>query len=328
MEAYESRIRLKLVGNPVLKKMRINNIVYADFYEAFKEKEFQDLTKTVSITTRTAINKIFDYAERNRLLTKKRPNIPSLPYVMGNETPVIEDSDMALMLSNFENFYENSSNFITRSFRMLFPFYFQFCSSCGLRPGEEAMGLKWSHFKKGKIVLKTGEEINAYYAKITRGKTSRKTRDATAKVTMASREIVVYSEAVKAVEALYYIRHNVQKTMSEIVEEGRDELIFIGTENRVPDFSATFKQYVSYLKKQLKNSKYTIYSLRHEFINAQLDRGVKVQDVADQCGNSVQTIEGYYKKYKAMNRAVRLLSDDDIEYFKAKSEENEALDHK
>ena len=331
---HSSTIKNKLKDNKFLAKKKITEVQYADFVDAFTVKEIMDNRGKATVQNiYKSIKLIFEFAERFRLLSKNQiPNIPKITWIKGEGRPVIKDDDLKLIMTNFQNFYESGrTNYKTNENRRLFPFYVALTSSCGLRPGEEVVGVKWSHLTKGKVevtrevkenneLVKKVEIIEAYYADITRGKLSNHTKDGGLKLVPHSREIVIYSEAAKALEGLYFVRYGINKSLSEIVKEGKNDLMFAGSENRQINFADVFGQYMTYLKDDLSMS-YTQYSLRHEFINAQLRRGVIISDVGEQCGNSTKTIEEYYKKYKAMHRVARLLSSDDIEYFVKKTKE-------
>jgi integrase len=333
-KVHSSIIKNKLKDNKYLSKLKITEVQYADFVDAFKEKEVQSNRGKATVQNiYKSIKLIYEFCEENRILSKNQiPNIPKIIWMQGEEKPVIEDDDLELIMTNFQNFYESSrTNYKTKENRRIFPFYVALTSSCGLRPGEEVVGVKWNHLAKGMVevtrelkkdgkLVKKIEKIEAYYADIKRGKLSNRTKDGGLKLIPHSREIVIYSEAAKAIEGLYFVRYGINKTISEIVEEGKDDLMFAGSENRDINFADVFDQYMLYLKEKI-SMRYTQYSLRHEFINAQLRRGVIISDVAEQCGNSTKTIEEYYKKYEAMHRVARLLSNDDIEYFVEKTKE-------
>ena len=324
-QTHASIIRDKLKDNVYLKRKKITNIEYADLADAFRCDEFQDLSHTVRNNTIKAIRLVFEFALKNRELKNEQiPQIPELNWVEGESRPVFTNADLEVFMSNFQNFYESNSsmNHITEAARRVFPFYITVCSSCGLRPGQEVVNIKWSHLQKGitQVIEKNekGEDVvkdvTVYFADIIGGKMSTRTKGGGVKLVPYSREIVIYAEAARAIEGLYEIQFGEKKTLSEIVEEAKNQPMFSGSEKRDIDFADVFSQYRTYLGKKLSQS-YTSYSLRHEFINAELNRGVKKSDIAEQCGTSESTIDKYYKKYRALNRVERLLSKEDIQYF-------------
>ena len=324
-QTHASIIRDKLKDNRFLATKKITELEYADFSDAFTCDEFQDLSKTVRNNTLKAIKIVFEHALKSREINSDQiPQIPDLHWVEGESRPVFTNEDLNVFMSNFQNFYESNAamNHITEAARRVFPFYITVCSSCGLRPGLEVVEIKWSHLQQGitSVIEKNEEgedvvkEVTVYFADVIGGKMSRRTSGGGTKIVPYSREIVIYSEAAKAIEGLYAIQYGEQKSLSEIVEEGKDEAMFSGSEKRDINFVDLFAQHRDYLGKKLSQH-YTSYSLRHEFINTELNRGVKKDDIAEQCGTSTSTIDKYYKKYKAMNRVGRLLSNEDIEYF-------------
>jgi integrase len=331
---HSSIISRKLKDNKYLANKKITEVQYADFFDAFNEKEIQESrSKTVITNIRKSISLIFEYAQRVRLMTASQiPNIPKISWVQGEEKPVIEESDLSQIMTNFQNFYESSrTNYKTRENRRLLPFYVALTSSCGLRPGEEVVGVKWSHLTKGLLprnvevevngkMIKVIKDVEVYYADIKGGKLSNRTKDGGLKIVPFSREIIIYQETAKAIEGLYFVRYEEKKSLYEIVKEGKNDLMFIGSGGRSINFADSFNQYMDYLKGKI-SMRYTQYSLRHEFINSELNRGISKSDIAEQCGTSTKTIESYYQKYKAMHRVARLLSDNDIDYFIEKTKE-------
>lgn len=320
-QAHARIINNKLKDNKYLASKKVTELQYADFYDAFTCEEFRGLKKTPRNNTLKAIGLVFEYAQKNRLISGNQiPQIPELSFVSDKERPIITSDDLDVIMTNFQNFYENnpSMNYITEARRRILPFYITVLSSCGLRPGAEVIEIKWSHLTKGlvKVTLPDGtsKKIEAFYADITGGKMSRRTKDGGLKLIPHSREIVIYSEAAKAIEGLYFIQFGENKSLAEIVDEDKDELMFAGADKRLIEFGDVFKQYIEFLGNKLSQS-YVPYCFRHEFINSQLDRGVNIDDIAEQCGTSAPTINKSYKKYKAMNRAARILSNEDIEYF-------------
>ena len=133
-----------------------------------------------------------------------------------------------------------------------------------------------------------------------------------------SREALLNSDAVATLERLYYVRYNVKLSIDKIIKEARTDSLFIGNKGAKPNFRDSFDQYQDYLMKAdvKPNRRYTLYSCRHEYINAELDKGhMQIQDIADQVGSSPDTIHKFYKKYKAINRAARILTPEDIAKF-------------
>jgi hypothetical protein len=321
-------IEKKLADRPEWKGKTIHQVGYSQLCDLAESKEFKDPSKTVVNNTKRAISLVFEYARRKDIITREQvPEMPKFKPRDGEEGVPFDIDDREVLLSNLISFYESSrTNFITRLIRRQFPMYFNILMCTGLRTGEEPLGIKWCNIFMGKFELE-GKTLNAYSVTITKGKMAKTTVKNKQNISL-SRKILINADATNTLERLYYVRYAMHKTIAEIVEEGRDELIFNGHENKKPNFADTFKQYQSYLGKKLKDN-YTLYSARHEFINRELDRGMSLQDVADQCGNSPATIHEYYKKYEAINRAGRILTEADIAAFNPETdEENKNQDKK
>lgn len=317
MEAqYASQIANWFQCHPALARLRIDEVQYPELWDLAQEQKYREAGKSTATQLKTALKKVFEFALRKRYISQM-PKLPTFgeDAVQGKETPVFETKDLDLLLTNFESFYEESRNFKTRLLRAQFPMYFNLLGSCGLRPGKEALGMKWSDIKRGSVNYGS-DKISAYYVTVRRGKMSQKKKSKGGKIEYVSREIIMYPDTAIALEQLYYVRYGETKTIAEIVEESRDERLFVTHDNKEPNFADTFKQYVTgdLLKKHLTQY-YTLYSVRHEFINGEIDRGVSKEDVAEQCGNSVQTIDKYYRKYKSMNRVTRILSKEQLAHF-------------
>lgn len=310
-KSHASIIKNRLADRPEWNGKSVLQIGYPELCDLTETKEFTNPSKTIASKTKKCLNLIFQAARRRGFITREQvPEIPDFKPRPSEDGKPFDTKDREILLSNLVNFFESGRpNKITRHKRRQFPMYFNLIMCSGMRTGEEPLGVKWCNIIKGDFKLR-GKTLKAFYVTITRGKMA-KELTTNKKIKWVSREILINSDAAKTLEQLYYVRYGIRKNLTEIVEEKRDQLIFEGNNGSKPNFADTFNQYQDYLGKKLKE-KYTLYSARHEYINRELDRGMSEQDVADQCGNSPSTIHSYYKKYQAINRAGRILTEADI----------------
>lgn len=312
---YAITIRNRLENNKTLTDLNIKKVDCAYLHEAFKADEFQDLSKTVKTKINTSLKKIFEFAKIKRYIASSTTiEIPQFPkYMVGEETPRISSNDLIHLLENFDLFCDEGKKTITKRNRKLFSFYFRLLMNTGLRPGEEALGVRWSDIYKTTFKM-SHKSLNSYVVKITKGKMSKRAKGGGIKKEENSREVILYSSSAKILEELYLFQYGVVLSFEKIVKKKNNNFLFVVQDQKTPDFSKILKQYCKFLEAKLSRS-YPLYSLRHEFINSQLDAGIPIEDVAQQCGNSIQTIQTFYRKYEVNNRASRLLAQEDIDYF-------------
>jgi len=316
-KSHASIIKNRLADRPEWKGKTVLQIGYPELCDLVETKEFTNPSKTIASKTKKCLNLIFQAARRKGFITRDQvPEMPKFKPRSSEDVSPFETNDREVLLSNLVNFYESGRpNKITRHKRRQFPMYFNLLMCTGLRTGEEPLGIKWNNIIQGDFKL-SGKTLKAFYVAVTKGKLAKELSPNK----FLSREILINYDAAKTLEQLYYIRYGIRKNLTEIVKEKRDQLIFEGHNGKKPNFPDTFNQYQDYLGKKLKE-RYTLYSARHEYINREIDRGMEEQDVADQCGNSPATIHSFYKKYKAINRAGRILTEADILAFNPEPED-------
>jgi integrase len=312
---YASIIENHLLPFSDWKQKDIRDIEYPELMQMKKVFDTQDLGKTTATKRKTAIGHIFNYTKAERILTSSQiPDIPNFAWVGGDEGKPFDLKDRDIIIDNFHNFLESGrNNKITRHKRKLLPLYFNLLVLTGMRPGEEVMQIRWKDLSMGTFTINK-KILNAVSLHVTSGKKSKVVKVGQKKE-KTSRNFLIDGKAATTLEQLYYIRYGIEKTIHEIIDEKRDDIMFLGYEGRNANLEDSFKQYVSiYLKKKLSNY-YTLYSARHEFINVKLEEGMDVADIAALCGNKIATIETYYMKFRSMMRAARILTDEDIKKF-------------
>lgn len=311
---YSAIIENHLLNFSDWKQKNIKDIEYPELIEMKKIFDSKNLGKTTVTRRRTALDYIFEFAKRQRYLTSAQvPDIPKFSWVKGEEGKPFEVKDRDLIMDNFHNFLESGrNNRITRHKRKLLPLYFNLLMLTGMRPGKEVMELKWTDLSMGTFTV-GGKTLNAVSLTVVSGKMAAKVKRGQT-IDRVSREFLIDGKAATTLEQLYYVRYGVEKTIHEILEDRRDDKMFLGYEGREPKLEEAFKLYMDYLKKDLMLY-YTLYSARHEFINVKLEEGVDIFDIAALCGNKSTTIETYYLKFRAMKRAARILTEEDIKKF-------------
>jgi hypothetical protein len=301
------------------KRLSITAIEYPELCQMIEHKSFQNMKKTTATKRKTSLGLIFDYALKKRYI-KSVPKLPKFVYIESEGGDVFGIDDRDLILFNFMNFYESSrNNKITKHKRKLLPLYFNFLCATGMRPGKEVMGLTWNLLVKETFEI-NGARKKAYKMHVVTGKMAKHVSIGN-KIERKSRNFVINAETASTLEQLYYVRYAVKKSIEEIAEEKRSDVMFSGFEGRDPKLEESFVQYMSYLKKIGLKGDYTLYSCRYEYINACLDAGMSKDDVASQVGNTPATINTFYEKFNAMKRAARILSAEDIAIFNPEPEE-------
>ncbi|PAJ75759.1 hypothetical protein CJF42_03310 [Pseudoalteromonas sp. NBT06-2] len=302
------------------KRLSITAIEYPELCQMMQHEKFQNMKKTTATKRKTTLGLIFDYALQKRYI-KSVPKLPKFDFIESEGGDVFDIDDRDLILMNFMNFYESSrNNKITRHKRKLLPLYFNFLCASGMRPGKEVMGLTWGLLTQETFVMNR-ERKKAYKMRVVTGKMAKHVSIGN-KIERKSRNFVINAETASTLEQLYYVRYGIKKSIGEIAEEKRNDVMFAGFEGRNPKLEESFDQYMTYLKKVGLKGDYTLYSCRYEYINACLDAGMSKDDVASQVGNTPATINTFYEKFNAMKRAARILSAEDIAVFNPEPEED------
>ncbi|MBR9910621.1 MAG: site-specific integrase [Gammaproteobacteria bacterium] len=319
LETYINHIAKSFI--PYFRGKTIDAVTYGALEAYFHQ--LPSKSKTQITTQKTAIKYVLDYCLRHGIIAQADyPQLPSTSkFAKQNEKSseshkVFEDSDLKVILSSFDDFTQGkgdkhterrAQSKKTRAYRQLFPYYFQFLCSTGVRTGTEPMNLRWaaiyeSHFNSD------GEDKRAIIAHIGHGKTSAKSGK-----NKKGREILLNGPTADILEQIWRHKYGENKGIREIIAARSEEYIFHTTEG-VPDFCRIMEQYRSYLGSRLKHD-YTLYSCRHEYINCSLRANVDIRLIAKQCGNSVAVIEQHYEEYKAIHRAADIYTAADIARF-------------
>lgn len=272
---------------------------------------FQYMPRTTATKRKTALKEIFEFAQTQGYV-ETIPDLPKFDFIEGETGDPFQADDLRIIMSNFISFLESRKiNYITRHKRTILPLYVNFLILTGVRPGEEAMGIKWKHITKHKG-NKDEKEYTYYVLEIIKGKRAKAVkRDG--KVAITSRSLIIGPDALETLEQLHYVLTTEKKSIDSIRKEKQNDNIFVGNTEADIDFGSAWTQYETYLKrfKKLK-SHYTLYSCRHEYINKCIEEGKSKELIAKQCGTSVKTIEAHYEKFRPENTFFRILSKDEL----------------
>jgi len=265
--------------------------------DAFAIKEYFDSLKSRSKTHfvlhRSCFKKLFDYAVMHRFMQQR--DVPKIPVVEHAEQEEFRDvfdmDDFQKVGTHFQAFIDASPNSITRSYRVLLPAYFYFLIFTGVRPGKEPLNLRFRDLLTRNL---NGDTLDM--AVIRKGKTSKG----------GGREVVLDQNAVCWILEANRCRGGTQKRIDEAKKAFPEVYLFrpLAVERKrkgkvvkvgEPPFERIWALYMDFLGDKLKQ-RYTLYSTRHTYINWALAKGVPHAVIAQNCGNSVSTIEKHYQK--------------------------------
>ncbi|XNS97136.1 tyrosine-type recombinase/integrase [Vibrio cyclitrophicus] len=294
-------------------KRVLNNEIVKD-YGKLSIKDFDRasiksyLTKYAKSTTqlrirKTTIKHLFDLAIDKRFI--KEYQIPSIPKVEVQSDEVramFAKRHLETLNKNFEQFIETSTNRKVRSRRELFRHYFAFLLETGIRPGKEALSLKWSDIYYDNDVLSI---------RISKGKIHSKSKT-------SFREIPLSSVAVDALSDIleHCLGMGVFSRLPMLIPNLNNlpkGFIFLRSDAQStnPQYEKVFDQFCDFCSIDKDEFFYTLYSCRHTYITKQLVKGVDAYLVATQCGTSVEMIQKHYSKLTAVMRSSELVGDVD-----------------
>ncbi|MEH6467054.1 MAG: hypothetical protein V7722_05445 [Porticoccus sp.] len=285
------------LGNKPIDK--IDRVQIYNFYQWRQQQTGKEISPTQRNNTTNALKKIFDLAcDQGHI---RQSDIPSLPKPIVKK-PAPRDYFRPAELKKIfkqkhvDGFIGASRKAITRTYRQIFPYYITFLFLTGVRPGEEAVKLKYGDFKFVKHKQQT-----RCIAAITKGKT----------ISYSSgRDVYVDDMAVKALRhpAEFSVRHRELTKLEMLAKQYPSDYVFYayldGEEAKLPDFTRVMEQYMDYLGMGTKN--YTLYSFRHSYITYKLLSDVSAYDIAKQCGTSESMIEQFYDHVIPLQKADNL----------------------
>jgi integrase len=293
---------------PYFKNKSIKKIDLIDIEEYLNQ--LGNKSKTTLTKQKTAIKKVFEKAVRLRLIKDIEVPIFKSVNVKHDDseriTEPFSEYDLNVFKNNYQSFIDSATKEKSKHYRQAFQYYFSFLLATGVRPGEEPLNIKYGDIEKRKD-KKTGQVF--YVIKITAGKTQSKNK---------ARLIAVDTTAIKAIEAVSKILINDEnRSIDELIKQFSDHYIFKSyVYDAFPTYADIFRkeQLLGFVAYKLKYKDYVLYSCRTTYINNKIADGIPLNDIADHCGNSVQTIEKYYKKATLMNSAPAHIKADIVDY--------------
>ncbi|PML48757.1 hypothetical protein BCT76_09705 [Vibrio tasmaniensis] len=266
------------------------------------------LTRYANSTTqlrirKTTIKHLFDLAVDKRFLKEYEvPSFPNVEVQVDEVRSMFAKRHLEIFKENLDPFIDDSTNRIVKSRRELFKHYLTFLLETGIRPGKEALSLKWSDIYYDNNVLSI---------RITKGKIHSKSKS-------SFREIPLSSVAVNALSDIleYCLDLGVFSRLSMLIPDLSslsDSFIFLraDAQNTNPQYEKTFKQLCEFCSIDQPKFLYTLYSCRHTYITKQLVEGTDIYLVATQCGTSVEMIQKHYSKLTAVMRSSELVGEVD-----------------
>ena len=237
---------------------------------------------------KTAINKIFEYAEDEEIINGK-PSLPKpkiLKFKKGRFP--ISDDQFQKLISFLIDKNENEKNIIKKENKDLLVLMMILLYQTGARLGE-IRGLKIKDLK-----LFNNEEVSSIY--LTDSKTD-------------ERRIIIndYTRVILQQELLIKIQRKLYNKDSYLFERPSDKVI--------PKFTEMLKMIKNNNKKFFIDNKledFVLYNLRHTFITQRLEANFKIFHIAQYCGTSVQMIHEHYSDYIVNRNSNNIFSDEEL----------------
>ena len=305
-KAYSGLINNHLLKYSDYKDKYISTFTLSDIEELLDRHPTRGRTTLVNL--KTVLKKVFDYSEHKNYI--KRDQYPKFPekhkMVKLFVNSDIDDADLSILLSENKEFTGNK--FLTDDSRRKRELLFRYSRClyfCGARAGDELLEITWSSFSVDFSVEVSDEQDDAHqyepeaedgegfwdgnvYIAITEGKMKNRKR----------REIVLNAEAKAEFMAL------AEYQGIDMQEASRSELNqkcfrWGGKEGQHKGYNVVFSKFQDFLKEnhntyyQLSQD-YSLTAFRHTYITKALVQGMRLEDIALNCGNEPQTIMKVY----------------------------------
>lgn len=273
---------------PFFKGRYINNITSKDFEVFFDELETKLGQKIKNITRRqhyVAINRVFDKAVEQKLIT--RGEIPEQPMKKdggskSDSRPAFSAEEQKKIRLGLVDWIDKGKTKRDKEKRFVLRHLVELLFLTGIRPGTESSSIK---FSSNKIHEQNGRKtlvIRVY------GKTGERSP-------VGPLDVLSNINAVKS-------------TIKNI----KDDTTFCSLPSGKPyeKPQEEFKEFLiekGLLVDPISGEERTLYSCRHSYITNQLIKGTSIYTIANQCGNSVKMIEGYYSKVRPLMSADAIL---------------------
>jgi len=282
---------------PLLGDIYIKNLGLNELIEFFENRTGGKSQPQISMVKK-AIDDIYIHALRKRIIVQAdRPLWKDIKITTTKSKPrlTFRKVDVDSINDNIDSFIGKSTNRKVKANRNLFKFYLQFIENTGTRPGEETTGIKWKHIFQSEY--KNEDRATIFLEKGKMGEQN-KTRD-----------IHIDREVFKLLTQLYFKKFKSEKEIKflfkhreeipindfmQLKQDHGDEYIFNRSCGKTPIFCDVWDQFRTFLKKNLTEDEFTLYSFRHYFITKKLHQKTDVFKVAKYVGTSSKMIEDYY----------------------------------
>lgn len=247
----------------------------------------ESLSLTKKSNFRKAFTLISKYATKKEYI-KSPIEIPVITAKKPVERKVYGRGKIAQFLTFLQNTCGTSKNIKTRISGRICSLFCFFLAETGARYGE-IIDIKYCDIKRK-------SESTEMELSILSSKTQK-------------RRIIITPNQMELIEL---VNKHKRKFGVEIREE---DYIFRGAEQSPIDFTNFIKEFKSRYFDELKElgvEEFTIYSLRHYFIQRKIDQGMALIDIAKHCGTSIKMIEEFYNKTNSVPTD-RIYSGNDIE---------------
>lgn len=258
------------------------------------------MSKNTAGKIRFCFRKIFERSLEKKLITNE--HIFDLNQIQYEKKPVerrdafTEDEFNALIMYAMLKHKTSGKGIHTNKMCIA---YVSFMYFCGMRPGDEAMEIKWSDLG----VNKHGD----LYCVVNGGKTAAYSKN--------KRNVVLDILAHASLLLVAKIKHNdmIQnlddyQTIETLARTKPDEFIFSSNYSRMPKYDKTFNAWMEYLNTENiipKSKNLTLYSLRHSYITRGIENNIPLSLLAENAGTSVKMIEEHYSHITTMSEASR-----------------------
>jgi len=293
---YISIIKNQII--PLLGNLYMKNFDLNELFEFF-ENRTGGKSKTQITMVKRAINDIYVYAIRKKMIVQAdRPLWTDIKVKTDKFKTrlTFRKTDIEIIDENIDDFINASTSKTCKINRILFKFYISFIKETGTRPGTETTGIKWKHLFES--AYENEKRATVFLEKGKMGEQN-KTRDI--HIDQATFKLLtqLYFKKVPNIETqrflLKYSSNGfpISKFM-EFKKINADKYVFARGCGKIPDFCDTWKQFREFIKTDLTNKTFTLYSFRHHFITKNLYQKTDVNRLAEHVGNSEAMIRKYY----------------------------------
>jgi integrase len=284
---FTSYIRaLKNYHIPLLGKHNIDKITYSVLQE-FDRKRIELMGKPPTASTlnthNSALNRVFDVALQLGFMTKSQ--VPELQNTGGqsNRRPDIRIEEYEKLLRGMRAYIQAAREGYERDIRLLLRDYVLILANTGIRPGTEAMNLKWQH-----ISITTKNE-KQYLTLSIKGKTKK------------WRTIQVRHRVARYLQRIQERDAELNKmTFAELIAAGVNKPVFKcgNTKDLNTALGRVFTRMMEscgLLFDKRTEQHRTLYSLRHFYATHELTKGnVTAYQLAEHMGTSIGMIQQHY----------------------------------